>query len=355
MIGKYLKIGMKSAAAMLIALLLVNGLCFFYFNLPPTFRRSENATWMVAKPGSAMRQMMEGAGTLHVDSAGYLNPDLPLKESGYVLALGSSHTAGKEVKQEERYTSLLNEMLGGGDKLNVYNMGADGHGYTAMMRGFNAAVQEFPNSSAVVLELSKTYYEIYDLVYALDQREFDESKTAKAFFESLSPSEKRQVVIKENLPFLMLLKNKQFAKMQPLFYSAFGRNKPEPKPEYDFDEAFMNAYSEAIGNALAMLRGEYDGKIIILYHPEATPNDEGGLDFDEDPKSLDAFMRACEANGVTFVNMKDAFNKEYEESHTVPFGFENTAFGTGHLNKYGHRLVAEELYPLLCGEQTGAF
>lgn len=134
--GKYIKIGIKSLAAILTAFLLVNGLCFVYFYMPTMLNRSENATWLIFRPNSHTCQFTEGGGVINIDGNGYTNLDKPLKDSGYVLALGTSHTAGEEVKDSERYTSLLNEMLGGGDALNVYNMGMDGHEYPAMVRVF---------------------------------------------------------------------------------------------------------------------------------------------------------------------------------------------------------------------------
>lgn len=225
--GKYIKIGMKSLAAMLTAFLLVNGLCFAYFYMPMILSRSENATWLIFRPDSHTRQMTEGSGVVNIDGNGYLNPDMPLKESGYVLTLGTSHTAGEEVADSERYTSLLNEMLGGGSALNVYNMGMDGHEYPAMVRGFRAATEEFPNSSAVIIEIPQTIYRIDELNYALNQREFDESRTSAALFGALTPRQKAELKIKENLPFPAFLKSKQFpGGVRPDFSSAFGLKNP---------------------------------------------------------------------------------------------------------------------------------
>ena len=41
--------------------------------------------------------------------------------------------------------------------------------------------------------------------------------------------------------------------------------------------------------------------------------------------------------------MTDIFINEYNESSTLPHGFINTSVGTGHLNKDGHRMIAEAL------------
>jgi len=35
--------------------------------------------------------------------------------------------------------------------------------------------------------------------------------------------------------------------------------------------------------------------------------------------------------------------REYEEKNVLPYGFWNTLPNAGHLNKDGHRMVAEEL------------
>ena len=41
--------------------------------------------------------------------------------------------------------------------------------------------------------------------------------------------------------------------------------------------------------------------------------------------------------------MRPVFAQYYEEHKEIPYGFANTKPGNGHLNKLGHRLVAETL------------
>ncbi len=43
------------------------------------------------------------------------------------------------------------------------------------------------------------------------------------------------------------------------------------------------------------------------------------------------------------------FLREYEENHLLPYGFANSAVGKGHLNRYGHAMIADELYKLMEG------
>ncbi len=39
--------------------------------------------------------------------------------------------------------------------------------------------------------------------------------------------------------------------------------------------------------------------------------------------------------------MTASFIKLYEQNHILAHGFINTAVGEGHLNKYGHKAIAE--------------
>ncbi len=46
-------------------------------------------------------------------------------------------------------------------------------------------------------------------------------------------------------------------------------------------------------------------------------------------------------NDIIFVDTISAFESLYKEKHILAHGFTNTAVGSGHLNEYGHKLVAE--------------
>jgi hypothetical protein len=47
------------------------------------------------------------------------------------------------------------------------------------------------------------------------------------------------------------------------------------------------------------------------------------------------------------MDMTDAFIAEYNEKYLLPHGFSNTAVGTGHLNKTGHRLIARQIFDFI--------
>lgn len=87
----------------------------------------------------------------------------------------------------------------------------------------------------------------------------------------------------------------------------------------------------------------------MVYHPFVTLNEDGTIKFDTDKKYLDCFISNCNQLGIVFVDMTDPFIELYANEHQLAQGFINTAVGSGHLNKYGHRVIAEKLAEVIQG------
>jgi hypothetical protein len=87
-----------------------------------------------------------------------------------------------------------------------------------------------------------------------------------------------------------------------------------------------------------------DIDFIIVYHPHLAIQKDGSVSADYFNEYLAGLRDACHNNGVYFIDMTDAFIAEYNNSRILPHGFSNTAVGAGHLNKNGHRLIANELF-----------
>ena len=95
--------------------------------------------------------------------------------------------------------------------------------------------------------------------------------------------------------------------------------------------------------------GSDNPSVIILYHPPVTIEPDGTLTLGDDREQAEAFREICETNGIQFLDMGARFLREYEENHLLPYGFANSAVGKGHLNRYGHAMIADELYKLMEG------
>ena len=89
---------------------------------------------------------------------------------------------------------------------------------------------------------------------------------------------------------------------------------------------------------------------IIMYHPSETLSEDGSVRYKTNIDDLKMFAKTCEDLGIIFVDMTPDFERLYEEEHILAHGFINTAVGTGHLNKYGHKAIAERLAEVIGGE-----
>ena len=88
-------------------------------------------------------------------------------------------------------------------------------------------------------------------------------------------------------------------------------------------------------------------KLIILYHPSTQINADGSILFPDDEKDRMKYSNLCDEYGITFLDMTERFRLEYETKHILPHGFFNSSIGSGHLNKYGHEMIADELYRII--------
>ena len=238
----------------------------------------------------------------------------------------------------------MNEWLSEDGELRVYNMAQHGHMFPELVAGFGAAVEEFPNSSVVILEINATLFSQNSLEAALDQRMFGREESGAMRWESASFFERLSVVAKEMLPFVSYWKDKQLPFMIPDFGGAFGivPNKEQETENLEFDEA---TYRRILEEIFATMKECYQGEIIIVYHPPVELNVDG-MKLIRDPAQK-VFEETCQRKGICFLDVGDAFLEEYEQTYAVPYGFCNTTMGAGHLNQTGHRIMAEELYQLL--------
>lgn len=327
---------MQWAIAMSVSMLVVSCLCFFYYRQTGWLERSGNATSAIWEPNTMIVNMVEGAGIVAVDENGYTNPPGAVLAEEIVLCMGASYTQAKEVMLSDRYTTILNDMLSEDGTLKVYNLSRDAMFFAEMVRGVEAAVQEFPQTKVLVLETGNLDIAVEQLEKAVVQREYKEEQRGKELIDTLSTKERIKFFIKDYFPILGVLK-----------YQLSLLNEGDAKTGNDvtIDE---DAYRIALSTVFDGLNTIFDGQIIILYHPMVSLEDNGDMVID-DSKVLSIFEDCCEEYGISFVDVGDDFQEDYEKNAHVPYGFFNTTMGTGHINKWGHKVIAEALYEEIAG------
>ena len=327
--------------AFLIMAVIMNIALAFYNRSAGWIDRSTGATRAIFYPNTGILYSTEGRGYHKSDSRGYVN-DVDVLADNYVIAVGASHSQGKEVGQGERYTDLLNKWLGYEDEAYVYNVSQSANYYPRIVKGFSALVQEFPDASKIVIEIGNTYYTADELTEALEQRDFDEKQTGAHIFSTLSTVKKISILAKQYSPLLFNI-NERYNELEKL--SAENKSSGE-EAEFDIDE-----YTNALAKTLELITSEYDGEIIVLYHPNVNIEKDGSMSI-ETAVTDDVFKAVCATYNVKVVDMSEKYLAEYEADYTVPCGFSNSKMGSGHINADGHRMIAEELLSVVSPEEN---
>lgn len=323
--------------AIALALVSLNILLMFYHRPAGWIERTESATNAIWRPGSTLLMGTEGRGRYKVDKDGYLNANLP-KQEGYCLVLGASYTQGKEVEFGKRYTDLLNSMLADSEfELAVYNCSQDAKFLPGIINDFYAVTKEFPDAETIVIETGNTEFSSRELKAACIQHDFDENQIGSVIYRNMPTVQKAKLLFKEGLPLYTILKS-QIAAIRVKDRSVQVNDNIVNIIDYETEQI--------LNDALSLIRSQFGGKLIIMYHPNVLLTENGNLEIiNQDTTAM--FEKACSANDIIFVDVSDAFLLAYEENYAVPYGFSNTTIGTGHLNEDGHRIIAEELYKVL--------
>lgn len=279
----------------------------------------------------------EGRGIYHVDNKGYVNLSAPLEENG-IIVVGASHTQGKEVKFGKRYTDILNKRLAVSEKtLKVYNVSQDGYFFPDIVKGFKCITGEFPKAGTIIIEIGATEFDEAALADAAAQRIYNENENGENIVQGLSVKKYLTLKVKEISPLLSLLKQQ--------YKSIYSNDKNDKTVS---DEMDLDYYKNILDKDLRLIRSEYAGNLIIMYHPVVELDKKGNLIADSSVTDK-LFADLCKKNNIIFADVTAAFIKAYNNDYSVPYGFNNTSMCSGHLNETGHKIIADELYDILKG------
>lgn len=271
----------------------------------------------------------EGFAWVTLDEDGFNNYSIP--DGIDVLLMGSSHMEAVNVNQDENVGTLLNEAMN--DK-NLYNIGVSGHTIYTCVQNISDAVNYYSPSDFVILETDIISLNKESMLSVIDN-EYPEI-----------PSHDSGIVylLQKKLPVV-----KALYKVLDDWRSADNRSvATEPIPN-KIDSEYADILNQFLSKAASGVSSS-GSKLIIFYHPTTKIDEEGDMINTTDQEALSAFQDACDKNGIIFVDMTPDFERMYEEEYILAHGFINTAVGTGHLNKYGHKAIAERLAEVIGGE-----
>jgi len=320
----------KMILAGIITLIFLSIFGYAYYHTGLRIKSESGATDYHWEPKTLMSTMKEGFSWIKTDSNGYNNASIPAQVD--ILVMGSSHMEAAEVAQGENTAAQLNMML---PDMNVYNIGISGHTIYRCVDNISSAIESFKPTSYIVIETNRI---------RLDANEMEAVISGHAVRESASAGG-RVMSILQRIP-----------AFKPLYSQFDAWRAQDRKPmavqsvvssEGDDYYTTLEAFLRIVGEA-----AETDGiKAIIFYDPPQEFDKDGNLDYFHTDEDVTLFRKACEQNNIVFIDMTDTFAAAYQADHTLAHGFANTGVGIGHLNRDGHRMIAEALVAEIREEQ----
>ena len=316
----------KAALAGLLAFALLCFFCLLYYNVPVHDVNPTGATEYKWEPGRFYSRGTEGFAMGRTNSDGFNNlfdcaPGDPID----ILLMGSSHMEGFNVAQEDNAAAQLNRLFAG--EKTVYNIGTAGHTLLYCVKHLDAALDTYAPGQYVLLE-----------TMTLDFSPRDMDAVVSGTLADIPSRSGGVVRLLQKLPFLRLVYNNYFRGAESFGDIAQPAPAATPAPG-EYDRAL-----EALVDKLARESAAHGVKAVIVFNPGVGIAPDGSLSTRTKPEQLALFQQLCAEKGVAFLDLTEVYFDCYNEQHLLPSGFSNTAPARGHLNRVGHRLMAEALY-----------
>jgi hypothetical protein len=287
-------------------------------------------------------QGTEGYSRSKINSLGMRSNEITKKGKNEIriLALGDSYTEAFQVDESNTYTQILEEELKSktSKKLNVINAGRSG------------------GSPAHYIHLSNFYNKNINQDYTIIQLNDDDFKvdmldTTRNFYVIKDENENFITVFNRNFQSanVLLQKFPQFKGLLEFSVLRVGADKAQKllssPTEVVSKSSVVTSGDDSDENDLLVkwtvesLKKKYSN-VVIVYLPTINYEDIKNSKPTDIEKLLEKY---CDLNEVGVINMRQHYIDYYSRFKTPSNGFNNTAPGSGHINKWGHRLVGEQL------------
>ena len=306
------KVGRFLLAALL-AFLVLEAFSRIYFNKPIHHATPGGPTDYVWEPHTFYSVWTEGIGWGRTNNEGFYDrTDWNGDGCVDVLVMGSSFMMAEQVPQKYSTAALLQERL---PQYRVYNIGMAAHGLLSCFQNLEAACEKY-HPRYIVLDSQVLTFTDGELQLCLDDH--------GGLF---SPPE------------LQPLFPKKAAESEKTSEPAEAAESADTPVEHDVDR---RALLRKVLTHAAETAEKTGTEIIVVFQPKTWLDGYGGILIYDDSVvgDYDVFYESC---GVHLLNMSDIFRTNYESEKVLPFGFCNTKVGAGHLNRNGHRMIADAL------------
>lgn len=309
---------LKVTISFLLSLILLSGFVRIYYFSGVHITNQTHATDYTWEPRQSKSNMTEGFSWLSMDSNGYNNVE-PIKSKIDVLVMGSSHMEAVNVSSDRNAVSLLNSAF---TDMYFYNIGMSGHKIYNVVNNIQDAIETFKPKRYVIIETSIINLDEDTMLQVLSGK-FSRIKSYDTGL--IFQLQKKVPLIKSLYKAVEDWRTSEVFNYEPMV---------DTETYFETLSTFLEKAKTACGNQV---------QLIICYQPATELNNSGSMICVTDQDSLSLFSRACEDNGIVFIDMTDDFQKTFRNQRIMPHGFINTAVGAGHLNETGHKLIADRL------------
>lgn len=318
---------LKAGFSLFCSVLILSAFCMLYVYDGIHIETESGATDYNWESEQYKATMKEGFSWLTLDSYGYNNV-YDYSEKPDVLLIGSSQVEGLQVDKKENMGYLLNQKL---DPMRVYNIGMSGHTIYRCVDNLENATNKYNPQKYVVLVIDE-----------IDLNE-DSMKAVIDGTATAIPSYDHGIMYTaQKIPFVKTAYS-QITEWISLDEKKADNNNISNEPTQSVINDQENVqYNSTLSDFLDFtLKSINNSKLIIAFQPSQTINSDGSIKYSYEPSKLKCFSELCEQKGITFCDLTSDFQKLYQDQFVLAHGFSNTAVGVGHLNKYGHKAIAD--------------
>ncbi|MFI3202195.1 MAG: hypothetical protein R3Y54_11865 [Eubacteriales bacterium] len=321
----------KVFLAGVMALFILNGVCMLYYNIPRHSLNQNGATDYLWEVDFMYSRGTEGFAKGVTNNEGLNNLFDYEGQTLEVLLMGSSQMEAFNVQQDQNTISLLNEYYQG-EK--VYNLGVSGHDFYTISANLDRALSRYQPSEYLIIEVGDVEFDKETLRGVIEG--------SHAEIPSFEPG---VIYTLQGIPYLRLLYSQMSSYLNGRQEASVQHNTAVREIESSELEREIDYRDELdhILNKISLSCEAYGVTPIIFYHTKLELTNEATVRTYTDLGKLEVFETLCHENEIVFIDMTDVFIDKYEEEFILPHGFSNTEIGTGHLNKTGHAIIAEEL------------
>lgn len=285
-------------------------------------------------PNVRLARCIEGRTTLQLDANGFNN--MYYSDFGRdltdvdVLVLGSSHIEAHQVLKDENWVYLMNSRFASNnDGCSFYSCGCGGYFLSAIVSRYESALKRFAPRKYAILELM-------------------EVPTIEAINDGLENPRSYKIQKRSRLRIILGESGGVWGAGQ--YYNMNKMRKTQnSKKNGEFEKTDQHLQGELkeawkrLAKWIAEVSREQGVKPIILCHKSANIAKDGSYVSRYNIDEMAAFRAICEQEGIVFVDATERFREEYEKNDVWAYGFCNAGIVSGHLNRDGHRMVADVL------------